>query len=198
MQIQASADVEMAGDVLDRLAQARKQLTGHLLNRDSLPLWQIATRHQVGENSQNYGSLRQSLDRNRGFFHENAGALGLRVILLIACQALAYRLHVMLHGKLGQTWSRTVVQILNHWFALGLLPPLMFGYLLGPSAPMSLIGIVILISLIPILVLLPPFLERRFRLMLYFLVGFSAFNCCCHLDSGNPDLQAGVAFSRKR
>ena len=57
MQIQASADVEMAGDVLDRLAQARKQLTGHLLHRDSLPLWQIATRHQAGENSQNYGSL---------------------------------------------------------------------------------------------------------------------------------------------
>ena len=62
MQIQASADVEMAGNVLDRLAQARKQLTGHLLHRDSLPLWQIATRREAGENSPELRHDQQSQD----------------------------------------------------------------------------------------------------------------------------------------
>ena len=70
----------------------------------------------------------------------------------------------------------------------------MFGYLLVPNAPISLIGIVILISFVPILVLLPPFLERRFRLMLYFLVGFSAFNALVTWIPVNPTFKRELHF----
>ena len=187
MQIQASAGVDMAGDVLDRLAQARKQLTGHLLDRDSLPLWQIATRRQAGEASQDFGSINNRRIAIQAFFHENAGNLIFVVILLVVSQALAFRLHVMLQQRKAEPdLEPDVRRILTHWFALGLLPPLMFGYLLVPNAPISLIGLVILISFIPILTLLPPFLERRFRVMLYFLVGFSAFNAIVTWIPLNP------------
>ena len=195
MQIQASSDVEMAGNVLDRLAQARKQLTGRLLNRDSLPLWQIATRHQTGESAQNYGSISNRRIAIEAFFHENAGALFFVVLLLIVSLALAYRLHVMLEERNGKSdLAPDVRRILNHWFALGLLPPLMFGYLLVPNAPISLIGIVIVISFVPILILLPQFLERRFRLMLYLLVGFSVFNTIVTWIPVNPTFKRELHF----
>ena len=195
LQIQASAGVDMAGDVLDRLAQARKQLTGHLIDRDSLPLWKIATRHQVGENSQNFGSINNRWIAIEAFFHENAGALFFVVLLLIVSEGLAYRLHVTVRElKPEQNLEPGVRRILHHWFALGLLPPLMFGYLMVPTAPMALIGIVILISFIPILVLLPPFLERRFQIMLYFLVGFSAFNAVVNWIPLSPTYKRELHF----
>src|SRR5450755_150497 len=195
MQIQASAGVDMAGDVLDRLAQARKQLTGHLIDRDSLPLWKIATRRQLGENSQNFGSINNRWIAIEAFFHENAGALVFVVILLIVSQTIAYRLHVMVRElKPEHDMEPIVRRILHHWFALGLLPPLMFGYLLVPTAPMALIGVVILISFIPILLLLPQFLERRFRLMLYFLVGFSAFNAAINWIPLGPTYKRELHF----
>jgi len=176
MQILAGADVERADDVVARLAQARKQLTGHLLDRDSLPLWQVAMRRQAGELSQDYGSVSDRLIAIRVFFHENAGALAVVVVLLIVCIVVAFRLHVRVAAITPERELDPMVRrILSHWFALGLLPPLMFGYLLVPNAPMSLVGIAILISFIPILALLPPFLERPPRQMLYFLVGYSAF-----------------------
>ena len=77
--------------------------------------------------------------------------------------------------KPEQELDPMVGQILSHWLALGLLPPLMFGYLLVPNAPMALIWLAILISFVPILRLLPPFLDRRAKLMLYVLVAFSGF-----------------------
>ena len=175
MQIFAGADVERADDVVARLAQARKQLTGHLLDRDSLPLWQVAMRRQAGELSQDYGSVSDRLIAIRVFFHENAGALAAVVVLLIVCIVVAFRLHVRVAAITPERELDPVRRILSHWFALGLLPPLMFGYLRAPDAPMSLVGIAILISFIPILALLPPFLERPPRQMLYFLVGYSAF-----------------------
>ena len=70
----------------------------------------------------------------------------------------------------------------------------MFGYLLVPNAPISLIGIVILISFVPILILLPPFLEHRFRSMLYFLVGFSAFNAAVTWIPVNPTFKRELHF----
>jgi hypothetical protein len=177
MQIQASACVDMAGDALDRLAQARKQLTGHFLNRDSLPLWQIANRREAGEIAPDYGTINNRKIAIEAFFHENAGALVAVIFLLIVSQVLAYRLHVLVRERnLEPDLAPEVQHILSHWFALGLLPPLMFGYALVPSAPISLIGLVILISFIPILRLLPPFLEHRFQVMLRILVGFSAAN----------------------
>ena len=177
MQIQAGAGVDMAGDVLDHLAQARKQLTGHLLNRDSLPLWQLASRREAGETAPDYGSITNRKIAIAAFFHENAGALVVVICLLIISQVVAYRLHIFVRDRDPEPeLDPGVSHILSHWFALGLLPPLMFGYLLVPSAPISLIGLVILISFIPILTLLPPFLEHRFRIMLRVLVGFSAAN----------------------
>ena len=134
MQIQASADVEMAGDVLDRLAQARKQLTGRLLDRDSLPLWKIAMRHEAGENSQNYGTFANRKIAIEAFAHENSGALVIILALLIVSQILAYRLHVLERARnVEPDTGAGVRHILKHWFALGLLPPLMFGYLLVPE-----------------------------------------------------------------
>ena len=195
LQIQASAGVDMAGDVLDRLAQARKQLTGHLIDRDSLPLWKIATRHQVGENSQNFGSINNRWIAIEAFFHENAGALFFVALLLIISEGLAYRLHVTVRDlKPEQNLEPGVRRILHHWFALGLLPPLMFGYLMVPTAPMALIGIVILISFIPILVLLPPFLERRYQIMLYILVGFSGFNAVVNWIPLSPTYKRELHF----
>ena len=195
MQIEAGADVESANDVLDRLAGARKQLTGHLLNRDSLPLWQVAMRREVGELAQNYGSVSDRLIAIRAFFHENAGAMTTSVILLIVSMVVAFRLHLRVK-RLGpeQELDPAVSRILSHWFALGLLPSLLFGYLLVPNAPMSLIGIAILISFIPILALLPPFLERPPRRMVYFLVGYSAFAAVITWIPVNPTHKRELHF----
>jgi len=177
MQIQAGAGVDMAGDVLDRLAQARKQLTGHLLDRDSLPLWQLANRRAAGEVAPDYGSINNRKIAIQAFFHENAGALVAVILLLVVSQVVAYRLHAMVRDRGSELELEPEVRhILGHWFALGLLPPLMFGYLLVPNAPISLIGLVILISFIPILTLLPPFLDHRFQVMLRILVGVSGAN----------------------
>ncbi len=195
MQIQTSADVEMAGLVLDRLDQARKQLTGSLLSRDSLPLWQVAARRRAGENIQHFGSIENRKIAIEAFLHENAGALIFVLILLIVSQAVAYRLHVIVkEWKSESDLDPDVSRILKHWFALGLLPPLMFGYLLVPNAPISLVGLVTLISLVPILTLLPPLVENRFRSMLYFLVGFTAFNAIVNLIPLDSSHKRGLHF----
>ena len=49
LQVTAASQHQMALDTLDKLAKAREQMKGRVLQRDSLPLWQIFTRRRQEE-----------------------------------------------------------------------------------------------------------------------------------------------------
>ncbi len=87
-----------------------------------------------------------------------------------------------------------VVEIARHWIALGMLPPLLGAFLLAPVAPFSLIGLVILASFVPILLLLPPFIKPRFRLLLYGLAGVNTLSAFVTWMAFSPIHKREVQF----
>jgi potassium-dependent mechanosensitive channel len=179
LQVRAASQDQLASDTLERLKLAREAVDGHLLDRDSLPLWEIAERRQLGENKESFLAASARLQGIRAFARASKGALMLLFLLLLASLFGAYRLHqATLNLQPESDRQAEVLRIAHHWFALGLLPPLLFAFLLAPLAPLPLIGLVILVSFIPILILLPPVISPRLRMLLYSLTGvytFSAF-----------------------
>ncbi len=193
MQIRASAQDQLALDVINALNKARTQLKGHLSDRDSLPLWKVTLRRQEGEAPGLFQTAGSRWSSIRSFASENRGALLLLLILWIGSSLLAYRLHQATRHLQPFTDDRAeVLRIVHHWFALGMLSPLLLGYLLAPSAPIALIGITILVSFVPILWLLPPLIEPRFRLMLYCTVGVFVLNTLIAWLSFSPGLKREV------
>src|SRR5262249_34497846 len=57
LQIKVARLDAMANDAIARLEATRKQLKGHLLDRDSLPLWQVSSRRKQGESPSMFQSL---------------------------------------------------------------------------------------------------------------------------------------------
>ncbi len=179
LQVRAADQDQLALDVLDNLEKARESMDRRLFERDSLPLWQLSQRRQMGEDTSAYLPASTRLLGIRAFAMQAAGALAALGLLLLLSLFGAYRLHVLTRGlQPANEEQAQVLHIAKHWIALGMLPPLLCGYLLAPLAPVQLIGLVILISFVPTLILLPPFIQPRFRLVLYCLAGvytFSAF-----------------------
>ena len=126
-------------------------------NATGLPLWQVGQRRTLGENRDSYSSATSRLLGIRAFLGQASGPISALVVLLILSLFGAYRLNVATKGKTPKTESQAqALHLAKHWIALGVLPSLLFGYLLSPLAPLPLIGLVILVSFVPILVLLPP------------------------------------------
>ena len=86
------------------------------------------------------------------FLKENRGTIAFLFLLFFASELLAYRLNQIVRDKepTDEIEAETY-RILGHWFAVGLLPPLILGYVLAPSAPVTLLGLLILLSFFPIL-----------------------------------------------
>jgi len=172
LQVRAASQDQLALDTLDRLSKARESFDRKLFERDSLPLWQLSERRQMGENNEFFLGASQRLLGIRAFAFQAKDALVFLFLLLFASMFGAYRLRLATrHVQPATVRQAQVLRICRHWIALGLLSPLLCAYLLAPLAPLTLIGAVILISFIPILVLLPPLIEPRFRILLYCLAG---------------------------
>jgi len=178
LQVSAANQHQLALDMLGRLSQARKQLAGHILRRDSLPLWQIfLRRQQAAEPADFFRNAGVRVISIKSFVRENAGTFVVLGILFLLWLFAAYRMYrAMRNVHPADELQAQAAGILKHWFALGLLPPLLLAFLLAPFAPLPLVGAAIVLSFFSILVLLPPLIEPGFRPLLYCLVAVYVFN----------------------
>jgi small-conductance mechanosensitive channel len=166
-----------SNDAVARLTAARTKLTGHLLDRDSLPLWKISQRREQGENPAMIHAFSSRWISIVAFLKENRGAIVFLGILFLLSLILARKLHELTRDKQPRDEIEAdAYRILRHWIVLSLLPPMMAGYLLAPSAPLTLLGLVIMVSFLPILIILPPLLNPRFRAILYAFSVLYAFS----------------------
>ncbi len=172
LQVRAASQDQLALDTLDRITKARERIDRRLFERDSLPLWQLRQRRQTGENQALYVPASSRLLGIRAFADQTKGALVFLFLLLLLSMFGAYRLQAATrHLQATSARRAEALQVIRHWPALGLLPPLLCSYLLAPIAPLPLIGLVILLSFIPILSLLPALISPRLRLLLYSMAG---------------------------
>jgi small-conductance mechanosensitive channel len=195
LQIRAASQDQLAIDVLDRLQKTREYVDSRIFERDSLPLWKVEQRRQVGENKELFQTATNRLMGIRAFIVQTGGAIVGLLILLLLCLLGAYRLNLRTRGRLPQNQEQAeALHITRHWIALGVLPPLLFAYLLAPLAPLSLVGLVILASFVPILILLPPLIHPRFRLLLYCIAAVYTFNACVAWISFSPTHKREMQF----
>lgn len=172
LQVRAANQDQLALDTLDRIARAREYIVRRLLERDSLPLWQLQQRRHTGETNEFYAPAAERLRNIRSFAMQTKGALLCLFALLLFSLLGSYRLRVALRGAQPTTPRQAEVMVIaRHWVALGSFGPLLATYLLAPLAPVPLIGLTILVSYIPILILLPPLLQPRMRVLLYCMSG---------------------------
>lgn len=195
MQIKVGNFDQATESVLVQLAQARAKLKGRLFDRDSLPLWKIGARREVGESRTVYGSFNSRWISMTAFLKENRGVIVFNFLLLIASLALAKQLYLMTRNKQpADEIEAEALRVFSHWVAVGFLPPMIVGYVLAPSAPVTLLGLLILISFFPILIILPPLLSRRFKLLLYFFAGIYASNWMVSWIAFSPSTRREVQF----
>ncbi len=195
LQIRAASQDQLALDALDRLQKAREYVDSRIFDRDSLPLWQVEQRRQLGENKEVFQTATNRLLGIRAFVTQTDGAIVCLLIFLGLCLVGAYQLNVRTRGKVAQNEEQAeALHLARHWISLGVLPALLFAYLLAPLAPLSLIGLVILASFIPILILLPPLIRPRFRLLLYCIAAVYTFNAFVAWISFSPTHKREMQF----
>ena len=193
LQVRAADQDQIALDAVQRLTRARAQLNGRLLERDSLPLWQVIARRQAGETA-SYGHSPRMI-AIRSFFGENQPLMVILLALWLLSEIAAYRLfRDSRRWQAGNEEELQVVHIGQCWYAVGLLPPLLFGYLLAPVAPLTVIGGFILVSFIPILLLLPPLIQPASRKLLYWAVALYFFNVAVQLTTLQPSQKRELIF----
>ncbi|MGO9518424.1 MAG: mechanosensitive ion channel family protein [Candidatus Korobacteraceae bacterium] len=195
LQVTAANQHQLSLDMLDRLAQARRELKDHVLRRDSLPLWHVFLRRQQEEPADFFRHSGARVIGIESFAQENSGIfVALAVVLLLSLLA-AYRLHTATRSiePSGELQEQALV-ITRHWLALGLLPPLLMAFLLAPIAPLPLIGLAILLSFFSILVLLPPLTKPHSHMPLYCLVAVYIFNAALNWITLSPATKREVQF----
>ncbi len=176
LQVQAAVQDQAALDVIARLDSAHTR-SRSMLERDGPPLWRLDEQEQSAAGANPFVSTNTRVLAIRAFARQNAGTLLGVVLLGLLSLAGAYRLYrVSQAGEAAYEGNAEVSAILRRWFALGLLPPLLLAYILTPAAPVTLIGLAVLLSFIPILRLLPYLIEQRYVVMLYWLAGVYAAN----------------------
>ena len=195
LQVRAATQDQLAMDMLDRISRARESSDRKLFQRDSLPIWRIRQRRVAGENNEFFTAASQRVMGIRTFAVQAKGALTFFLVLLLLSLFGAYRLHRATQHVRPQSARQTAaLRIIRHWPALGLLVPLLCAYALAPLAPVPLIGLVILISFIPILSLLPSLIPAHFRVLLYCLAGVYALSALIAWIGFSPFLKRGTQF----
>jgi potassium efflux system protein len=194
-QISAANEDQLAIDAIGRIEKARQYVDSQLFERDSLPLWRIGERREAGENKEVFTNATSRLLGIRAFMNQARGGIAALGILLILSLVCAYRLYqkARFFQPENEEQAKTL-HILRHWIALGVLPALLAAYLLAPFAPLPLIGLVILASFVPILILLPPLINSRFRLLLYCIAVVYTFNAFVAWISFSPSHKREVQF----
>ena len=171
LQVRAGSEDQMALDSIDRLTKAETSLEGRLFQRDSLPLWRLAERREMGESPEFFASAATRLRGIRAFARDSGGAITALAIFLLLSLFATYHLRKAVRGvRAADDEQARVLRLTKHWVALGFLPPLLLSYMLAPLAPLPLIGLGILFSFVPILTLLPPLIHPRLRVLLYGLI----------------------------
>ncbi len=195
MQIKVGTFDQTAGTMVSQLSQARLKLKGHLLDRDSQALWKISTRRQMGESGSLFHSVNSRVISIAYYLVEHGTAITILCLLMIASVVLARRLHRMVRDKQPtDDLDVDAYRILRHWLALGLLPPLIIGYAFAPSAPLTLLGFIIMLSFFPILTILPPLLPDRMRMLLYTFAALYGFNWTVALLGLSPVVRRDIQF----
>ncbi len=195
LQVTAANQHQAALDVLGQLEKSRVQLKGRVLHRDSLPLWQVVLRRQRDEAPDFFRNASARIIGIELFAHENSGVFTTLAVLLLLSLFGAYQLSIRTRAiePTGPLQAKALA-ITRNWFALGFLPPLLLAFLLAPLAPLPLIGAIILLSFFSILVLLPPLIERRYRVPLYCLVAVYLFNAGLTWISLSPATKREAQF----
>ncbi len=75
LQIRAASQDQLAIDALDRLQKAREYVDSRIFDRDSLPLWDVGQRRQMGENKDLFQSATNRLMGIRAFVTQTSGAI---------------------------------------------------------------------------------------------------------------------------
>ena len=195
LQISAANQDQIAIDVLDRLQKERQYLDSRLFEHDSLPLWQLGQRREVGENKEVFASATNRLLGIRAFASQATGGIVALAIFLVLSLAAAYRLNRKLRDVPPQNEEQAqLLRMARHWIALGSLPPVLCAYLLAPLAPLPLVGLVILVSFIPIIILLPPLINPRFRILLYSIVAVYSLNALVAWVGFSPAHKREIQF----
>lgn len=194
-QIRAADQDQLALDQISALQKTREHVDSQIFERDSLPLWKVAERRQLGENRDAFRSASNRFIGIRAFLAQVKGSIVFLAVLLVLSLFGAYRLRVATKGKEPETESQAqALRLAKHWIALGVLPALLAGYLLAPLAPLPLIGLVILASFVPILILLPPLIHIRFRVLLYSLAAVYIFNATVAWIAFSPSHKREMQF----
>ena len=156
---------------IELLKKAMSESQRGLLERDSPPLWKI--QFAADDSAARLllrGTYPEDLTRMRTFVRANSTALILITIITIALLGLFLRLRPVATTGANNAELKTPDSILKRPFSLALLVfavalmPLLFG------APLSVIGVVNLMGIIPVMRLLKPRLSKPFRGMLVVLV----------------------------
>ena len=196
LQITVGTIDQTSADMISQLSQVRIKLKGRLLDRDSLPLWKIGARRQLGEGRTMFGTVNSRWISISAFLKENKGTNAFLFVLFLVSIALARRLYEITRDKEPtDEIEADTYRILRHWIAVSLLLPLILGYVLAPTAPVTLLGLFILVSFLPILIILPPLLPPRFRLLLYFFAAIYAFNWSISWMGLNPSTKRELQFA---
>ena len=86
LQIKVSTFDQISDDLISRLIQARTKLKGHILDRDSLPLWNVNARHEQGETSSVFRSVTGRWISIVAFLQENRGTILFLILLFIGSE----------------------------------------------------------------------------------------------------------------
>ena len=173
IQIALGSQDQAANEVLARLGVAQQVFAEKLFHRDSLPFWLWSERRQQGENVNIYSTARSRWLAIKGFVSERSRLVVFLVVVFVLSLLAAFRLkQACQDAEPEDPESREALRIVRRWVAFGLLPPLLVAYVLAPSAPFSLIGLAVLFSFYPILRLLAPLLQPRYRTLLHLLAGY--------------------------
>lgn len=195
MQIATGTQDQLAAEVLSRLLGAQEVYKDKLLRRDSLPFWQLGLRRQEGENQDLFSSAGRRWATIGAFLTEKRGMMVFLVVVLVLSMLVALRLRIITRAvHPADQLQQEALLILRRWVALGLLAPLLLAYTLVPTAPLSAIGLAILVSFFPILRLLAPLMQPRQRLMLYCLAGYFGLNAIVTWLGFRPVLRRELGF----
>jgi potassium-dependent mechanosensitive channel len=174
IQNQVSQQDQQISDILLRLRQARERERGHLLEMDGRPLWEARDSQAI---EQNIGlSFHRSFDRSFTSAKEFAGAHKLAIFVLLTVYLLTLLGAFKLRRSIAQLPEvpAEALQVLARPFSVALLVALIGTGQYITSAPIGIAFVFYLLYVVPVLRLLAPLTESKFRIFLYVLATFYA------------------------
>jgi potassium-dependent mechanosensitive channel len=191
LQLASTRQDQLAADMIARL-NTQLVTQNRILDRDSLPLWQVKARRLLGEN---VSISSDRLTGLTGFAQDNPYQLAFLVVIFLVSLFGAFRIHHALSTIENPSPEFAPAYVLfQRWAALAVVPPLLYGCFLLPRAPASLVGLGVCVSLFPILRLVPV-LSPRLKLPLYCAAGLYFLTVFFYLSASSPVARRGFSFS---